>query len=196
MTTSGDGAVADAAARAASTRDVNLEALPALPVPADTANVRLGPEISPELLAALPLVGVWRGVGRFGNEPGERTPQFGQQITFAHDGRAFLRYESVSWLLGADGAVIGSGDRELGWLRPGLGDGTFALSVAHADGVIEMFTGRAAALTQWEFLGATGSRLYGVTAGGKLAYVDERASSDTGSDPAPYASAILDRIAG
>jgi len=83
---SGDRAVADADTRAAATRDVNIATAPPLPVEPDTANVRLGPEIDEAVLALLPLVGIWRGTGRFGNEPGERAPQFGQQITFAHDG--------------------------------------------------------------------------------------------------------------
>lgn len=197
MTTSGDKAVADAAARAASTREVNLESLPPLPegVPADTANVRLGPEISPTLLAVFPLVGVWRGFGRFGNEPGERTPQFGQQITFAHDGRGFLRYESVTWLLDTDGSVTGLGAREVGWLTATDDESQLDLLVAHHDGQADKFVGQAAAITRWEFAGATGSRLYGITPDGRLAYVDERLADDA-TEPVPYASAVLDRVAG
>lgn len=205
MTGSGDRAVADAAARAAGTRGVNLGTLPALPIPADTANVRLGPEIHPDCLALLPLIGVWRGTGRFGNEPGERTPQFGQQITVAHDGRAFLRFESVTWALDGDGAVTGAGEREVGWLRP-QADGRIELLLADAAGRIEVCYGRAATLTSWEFatdavwrtpsapavIGAT--RLYGITGDGRLAYVEERALTD--APLTPYASAALQRIAG
>lgn len=194
--TSGDRAVADADARAASTRDVNLDSAPALPIPADTANVRLGPEIDQALLPLLPLVGIWRGAGRFGNEPGERTPQFGQQVTFAHDGRAFLRYESVMWLLDADGAVTGPADREVGWLRPDpAAANALAFEIAGAAGGMTSFSGSAPALTQWHFEGPSGSRLYGVTPEGMLAYIDERL--DGGADePTPYASAALTRIAG
>jgi hypothetical protein len=203
VTRSGDEAVADADRRAGATRDVNLESVPALPIPADTANVRLGPEINRACLALLPLVGIWRGVGRFGNEPGEQAPQFGQQVTFAHDGRAFLRYESVMWLLDGDGAVRGPGPREIGWLRPVIdnadeGSSTrFEFTVAYAEGGITRYLGTAPALTRWEFAGGQGSRLYGVTPDGRLAYVDERiepGADDAG--PAPYASAALTRIAG
>lgn len=205
MTTSGDRAVADAAARAAGTRERNIDTVAELPIAADTANVRLGPEISPECLALLPMVGVWRGSGRFGNAPGERTPHFGQQITVAHDGRAFLRFESVKWALDQDGAATGPGDREVGWLRP-QADGRIELLLTHAEGRIEVFYGRAQTLTAWEFstdavwrtpsapavVGAT--RLYGITGDGKLAYVEERAIQ--GAELEPYASAALDRIAG
>lgn len=238
MTRSGDDAVADAAGRAVATREVNLDTLPPLPIPVDTANVRLGPELDDTCLALLPLVGVWRGEGRFGNEPGERGAQFGQQIVFAHDGRAFLRYESVMWLLGADGEVTGPGPRETGWLRPlaptakaAAGDGAGAdsaddteaadkgsnnpapgsapgesastqpalrFTVAHSDGGVDAFAGHAPALTRWEFAGARGSRLYGITPDGQLAYVDERIPAESlgSGEPEPHASALLTRIAG
>jgi hypothetical protein len=203
---SGDAAVAAAAERAESTREKNVDSIPPLPVPADTANVRQGPELHPDCLALLPLVGVWRGTGLYGNEPGARTPQFGQQIVVSHDGRPFLRYESVTWLLDPAGAVIGPGPREMGFWRPSP-DGSLELLVAHAEGRIEVFYGQPRSVATWGLstdgvfrtassnnpvVGAT--RLYGVTPDGRLAYVEERAHSDI--ELAPHASAALDRIAG
>lgn len=207
MTTSGDRAIADAAARAAGTRERNLDSIPALPVAADTANVRQGPEVDHACLALLPMIGIWRGTGRFGNEPGESTPQFGQQITVAHDGRPLLRYESVMWSLAADGAPNGLAEREVGWLRP-QPDGTIEFLLAHAEGRLEVLYGRAQTLTSWAFATdgvlrtasgnavISGSRLYGITGDGKLAYVEERAMAGGDAQPVPYASAALDRIAG
>ena len=143
MLTSGDAAIAAAEQRAALTRGPNLSDVPPLPIPADTANVRSGPEVNPACLSLLPLVGVWRGTGLFGNDPDAKDPQFGQQITIAHDGRPFLTYESVSWLLGPDGAVTGPGAREVGFWRP-QADGSIELMVAHSEGRIELFYGRSA----------------------------------------------------
>lgn len=202
---SGDAAVAAAQTRAVSTRAVNLDDLPPLPVPEDTANLRLGPSLDDACLALLPLVGVWRGTGLYGNEPGEQTPGFGQQITISHDGRAFLRYESVTWLLDADGAVTGPGPREVGFWRP-QPDGSLELLLTHAEGRIEVFYGQARSATAWAMstdgtwrtptaapvIGAT--RLYGITPDGRLAYVEERAHED--APLAPHASAALERIAG
>ncbi len=202
---SGDQAVAAAAERAAGTRDANLTSVPPLPIPADTANVRHSPEIDPACLAMLPMVGVWRGTGMFGNNPTDAAPQFGQQISIAHDGRPFLRYESVMWLLSPSGEVDGPGSRELGWLRP-QPDGSIEFLVAHAEGRIEVFYGRARSVASWALstdavwrtptglpvIGAT--RLYGITAEGQLAYVEERAHEEI--DLAPHASAALERIAG
>lgn len=202
---SGEAAVAAAAERAAGTRGMNLDSLPPLPIPADTANVRQGPELNDACLPLLPLVGVWRGTGMFGNDPTDGPPQFGQQITVSHDGRPFLRYESVMWLLSPVGEVNGPGSREIGWFRP-QPDGSIELLVAHAEGRIEVFYGQARSAASWALstdgvwrtpsappvVGAT--RLYGITVDGRLAYVEERAHTDI--ELAPHASAALQRIAG
>ena len=108
---SGTEAVAAAERRAAATAGRNIEDIPPLPIPADTANARSGPPLNSACTAMLPLIGVWRGTGLFGNDPGAKDPQFGQQITISHDGRPFLRYESVCWLLAPDGSVAGPGPR-------------------------------------------------------------------------------------
>ena len=185
--------------------DRNIADVPPLPIPADTANARFGPPLHSACTALLPLVGVWRGTGLFGNDPGAKDPQFGQQITISHDGRPFLRYESVCWLLGPDGSVTGPGPRELGFWRP-QPDGSIELLVAHSEGRIELFYGRSRSVASWALstdavvrtpmappvVGAT--RLYGITPDGRLAYVDERAHSDI--ELAPHASAALERIAG
>ncbi len=196
--------MAAAAARAEGTRGRNLDDLDPLPIPADTANVRLGPELDHACLSLLPLVGVWRGTGLYGNEPREAPPQFGQQLTISHDGRDFLRYESVTWRLAPDGTVTGPAPREVGFWRP-QPDGSIELLVAHAEGRIEVFYGQPRSVASWALstdgvwrsagppvVGAT--RLYGITPDGRLAYVEERAHTDIAL--AAHASAVLGRVAG
>lgn len=202
---SGDAAIVAAEIRAETTRGLDIADVPPLPIPADTANIRARPGLHPDCMPLLPLVGVWRGVGRFGNEPGENDPQFGQQVVISHDGRPFLRYESISWLLGPGGSVTGPGTREVGFFRP-QPDGSVELMIAHAEGRIELFYGRHRSAAAWALstdaalrtptappvVGAT--RLIGITPAGQLAYVEERAHSDI--ELAPHSSAALDRIAG
>ncbi len=202
---SGNAAIAAAEERAEVTGGRNITDVPPLPIPADTANVRSGPEVHPACLSLLPLIGVWRGTGLFGNDPDRKTPEFGQQITIAHDGRPFFTYESISWLLGPDGSVTGPGTREVGFWRP-QPDGSIELMVAHAEGRIELFYGRPRSVASWALSTDAvvrtptavpvvgGTRLYGITPDGRLAYVEERAHSD--AELAPHASAALDRLAG
>lgn len=202
---SGDAAIAAAEERATLTRGRDIADAPPLPIPSDTANVRLQPELHPDCRSLLPLVGVWRGTGLFGNEPDAKDPQFGQQITIAHDGRPFLTYESVTWLLAPDGAVLRPAARELGFWRP-QPDGSIELLVAHSEGRIEVFYGQPRSAASWALSTDVGwrtptappvigtTRLYGITPDGRLAYVEERAHSDV--ELAPHASAALERIAG
>ncbi|RIJ71162.1 FABP family protein [Nakamurella silvestris] len=198
---SGDAAVAAAAERSAFTAGLNIADVPALPTTADTANLRLGAHLSDSNLIILPLVGVWRGEGEFVAPGSDVAVRFGQQVTISHDGRGFLRHESVMWLL--DDAKTPA-SRELGWWRP-QPDGEIELLIAHSEGVVEVFYGRATSLTSWNLstdavvrtttapsvTGAT--RLYGVV-DGKLAYVEERATVEHALHP--HTSALLERVAG
>lgn len=206
MRLSGDAALAAAIERSkspAGTTALNIGDTVPLPIAADTANVRLGPGMSDINLPLLPLIGVWRGEGRLHTPGADAERVFGQQLTISHDGRGFLRHESVTWLLDQDGVALPH-ERELGWWRP-QPDGVIELVVADANGVVEIFYGTAQTLASWS-LGTdavirttsappvTGStRLYGIVEG-KLAYVNERATTEHPLQP--YASAILERVAG
>jgi hypothetical protein len=201
---SGDAAVRAAAERAATTRTRNLPQWEDLPIPNDTANLRDGVDLHDRLLALLPLIGVWRGEGEV-VYPTIESRHFGQQITFAHDGRPFIYYESRAWLLDADGKVIRPAAREVGWWRP-QPDDTIELLLAHATGVIEIFYGDPRTPTSWELTTdvtmrtasakdvAGAKRLYGLVNNGDLAYVEERAM--VGQPLQPHTSALLRRVAG
>jgi hypothetical protein len=201
----GDAAVRAAAERARTTRHRNLPQFDDLPVPGDTANLREGPELHERCLSLLPLVGVWRGGGEVVYPTIDGPFRFGQQVVFAHDGRPFLSYESRSWLLDEEGAVIRPAAREVGWWRP-QPDGTIELLLAHSSGINEIYYGQARTMTSWEL--ATdivtrtasakevnaGHRLYGIINNGDLAYVEERAMA--GQPLQPHISSYLARVVG
>jgi len=202
---SGDAAVRAAEQRAQSTRDRNLPQFDDLPVPGDTANLRLGPNLNDACLALLPLVGVWRGEGQIVYPTIDGPFRFGQQITFAHDGRPFLAYEARSWLLDEDGNVIRPAARESGFWRP-QADDSIEVLITHATGVVEIYYGEPRTQTSWE-LGTdivmrtvtakevvAAKRLYGLVPGGDLAYVEERAM--VGEELQPHVSAQLTRVVG
>lgn len=201
---SGDAAVQAAAERAQYTGVRNLPQFDDLPIPVDTANLRLGPDLHPQCLDLLPLVGVWRGTGEAVYPTIDGPYRFGQQITFAHDGRPFLSYESRSWLLDADDNVIRPAARETGFWRP-QPDDTIEVLITHNTGILEIYYGKPRNQTSWEISTdavlrtasakdvASAQRLYGVVNGG-LAYVEERAM--VGQPLQPHISATLERVVG
>ena len=202
---SGDAAVRAAAARAELTRGRNLPQFDDLPIPADTANLRFGPPLHEQCQPLLPLIGVWRGEGEAVYPSIDGPFRYGQQITFAHDGRPFVHYEARAWRLDEDGAVIRQAAREVGWWRP-QPDETIEVLVAHATGIVEVYYGRPRNQTSWEITTdavlRTASakdvnaahRLYGIVADGDLAYVEERAMM--GHPMQPHISARLARVIG
>ncbi|RZS44933.1 uncharacterized protein DUF1794 [Herbihabitans rhizosphaerae] len=203
--TSGDEAIAAAAERAERTRERNLPQFDDLPIPVDTANLREGADLNDACLALLPLVGVWRGEGEAAYPTIDGPYRFGQQITFAHDGRPFLYYESRSWLLDSDGKVIRPAARETGWWRP-KPDDTIELLIAHNTGIVEILYGKPRGQTSWELSSDAvvrtstakevnaSKRLYGLVNNGDLAYVEELAM--VGEQMQPHLSAYLTRVVG
>lgn len=174
-----------------------------LPIPGDTNDLRHGPDLHPDLLPLLPLVGTWRGQGK-GGYPTIKDFDYGQEVTFAHDGRPFLFYESRSWLLDADGKVVRPAAREAGWWRPN-GTEAFELVLAHPSGIAEIYVGKVNTTTQWEcstdVVARTESakdvvanhRLYGIVDRALLYAIDMTAM---GQPSRPHLSARLERVAG
>jgi THAP4-like, heme-binding beta-barrel domain len=201
----GDPALQAAAERAQSTRVRNLPEFTDLPIAGDTANLREGPELHPDCLPLLPLVGVWRGEGEVVYPTIDGPYHFGQQVVFCHDGRPFLRYESRAWLLDDAGEVIRPAARETGFWRP-RPDDSIELLAAHATGIVEIYYGRPRNQTSWELATdavvrtssakdvASAHRLYGIVENGDLAYVEQRAM--VGHPLQPHVSTLLHRVAG
>lgn len=175
-----------------------------LPIPDETADLREGPDLHPGLLPLLPLVGTWRGTGK-GGYPTIEDFDYGQQVTFAHDGRGVLRYESRAWILNPDGTVLRPAARETGWWRPGAGPDGLEVMLAHPTGIVEVYVGKANSTTQWELstdvVARTATakevtanhRLYGIVDGALLYAIDMAA---VGQPLQPHLSARLERIGG
>lgn len=175
-----------------------------LPISDETADLRDGPDLHPALLPLLPLVGSWRGTGK-GGYPTISDFDYGQQVVFAHDGRPVLRYESRTWILDADGRAVRPSAREVGWWRPGAGDGDLEVLLAHPTGLVEVYVGRATGTARWELSTdvvartatakevAANHRLYGIVEG-TLAYAVDMAA--VGQELQPHLSARLERVGG
>lgn len=211
--TSGDQAIAAAEVKFAESASRNIPTLPDIPHPDDTANLRLGPDLNPVMLALLPLVGVWRGQGEGHDPETDADYPFGQQIVVSHDGGPYLSWESRSWRLDSDGNYAHPDLRETGFWRVS-GDGikgsdteeVIELLLTHSTGVVELFYGHALNQSSWELatdvvirstsgvLVGGAKRLYGIVEGGDLAYVEERVVAD--GPLAPRLSARLSRYIG
>ena len=117
----------------------------------DTTDLRAGASLHDALLGLLPLVGVWRGGGHGAVESTGATFRFGQQVSFAHDGRPFLAYEARAWLLDDAGAVLRPAWRESGFWRPGTGADDIEVVLASNTGQALTYTGTAGD-QQWEII--------------------------------------------
>lgn len=204
---SGDEAINQADSRAAESgsRERNVPTWDDLPLPADTANLRLGADLHPGLLALLPLVGVWRGEGEGHDADTGTDYHFAQQIVVSHDGQNFLTWESRSWVIDDDAHFVRPDLRESGFWRIGEDD-TIELLLAHAEGSVELFYGAPLNQTSWELAtdvviksqsgrrAGGAKRLYGLVPDGDLAYVEERVDAD--GDLIPRLSAKLRRHVG
>lgn len=167
----------------------------------DTTDLRSGAPINDALIALLPLVGRWQGDG-VGVVPatGEQF-RYEQQISFAHDGRPFLIYESRTALVDDAGAVIRPSAREVGFWRPGAGQDDIEAQIVVNSGVALNFAG-AAGDQRWELQTSVVSttptakrvvgerRLYALI-DGNLVYVTELAYPD--AEYRPHLNARLNR---
>ncbi|MEO8889154.1 MAG: FABP family protein [Jatrophihabitantaceae bacterium] len=168
----------------------------------DTSDLRSGAPLHDDLLALLPLVGRWRGSGSGVVASTGAEFSYGQTVSFVHDGRPFLAYQSRSWLLDADGAVIRQAWRESGFWRRGATPDDVEVVIASNTAQALMFTGTAGDL-RWELATASAvptptakvvdgeRRMYAVVAE-QLRYATELAPA--GQPLAPHLNASLSRI--
>ncbi len=87
------------------------------------------------------LVGSWRGFG-VGDSKTENPFRYEELVEFATDGRDFLEYRSVMWLVDDEGNRIAPGRTESGFFR-GLDDNGVEAFIAHPTGLVEVSIGKA-----------------------------------------------------
>ncbi|MFK0258855.1 FABP family protein [Streptomyces sp. NPDC090445] len=106
----------------------------------DTHVLGEGPEPHPQLKPVLALLGRWHGGGSGEYPTLEQGFRYRQEITFSHDGRPFLRYESRAWLVDEAGTALRPSGRESGWWRV-LPDASLEVVLAHPTGIVETYLG-------------------------------------------------------
>jgi hypothetical protein len=95
--------------------------------------------LHPDLMPLAWLVGTWRGKGR-GEYPNVPGFQFAQEVSFNHDGRAFLNYFSRSWIIGENDEIIRPAASEVGFWRI-KEKNVLEVLLAHNTGIAEGWVG-------------------------------------------------------
>jgi len=160
-----------------------------------------GPEPHPDLAPLLFLLGRWEGAGVVGY-PTIESVNFGQEITFSHNGKPYLIYGSRTWLLDSEGRPGRPLAVETGFWRP-QPDGPLEVLLVHPTGISEIYLGEvtgtkiematdAVVRTSTAKEVTAGHRLYGLVEGGDLAYAYDMAA--VGQPLQAHASARLKRV--
>jgi hypothetical protein len=95
--------------------------------------------LHPELMPLAWLVGTWRGKGR-GEYPNVPGFQFAQEVSFNHDGRAFLNYFSRSWIIDENDEIVRPAASEVGFWRI-KEKNVLEVLLAHNTGISEGWVG-------------------------------------------------------
>jgi len=130
--------------------------------------------LHPDLMPLAWLVGSWRGKGR-GEYPNVPGFQFAQEVSFNHDGRAFLNYFSRSWIIDENNEIIRPAASEVGFWRV-KENNVLEVILAHNTGIAEGWVGIVSgAKIQLEMdqgysspsakIVTAGSRIYGLVEG-------------------------------
>lgn len=148
------------------------------------------------------LLGRWEGAGVVGY-PTIESANFGQEITFSHNGKPFLIYLSRTWLIEPDGTIGRPLATETGYWRP-QPDGGLEVVLAHPTGITEIYVGEvtgtkielatdAVVRTSTAKEVTAGRRLYGLI-GADLGWAYDMAAM--GQPLQSHVSAQLKRVAG
>ena len=169
---------------------------------AQTGPLSSTPPPDPAIAPLSFLLGRWEGAGVVGY-PTIESRNYGEEISFSHNGKPFLIYASRTWLLEPDGSIGRLSHMEIGFWRPQPDNGVEVL-IAHPTGVSEIYIGTVSG-TKIEMATdavvrttsakevTAGKRLYGLV-GGDLAYAFDMAAM--GQPLQPHLSAQLKRVSG
>jgi hypothetical protein len=164
--------------------------------------IEIPSDLHPDLVPLAFLLGDWAGAGVF-DFPGEDKCNFGQEVSFTHDGRPVLQYSSRTWVLDAEGAKVRPLENETGFWHIHKGR-KVEITMTRDCGVIETWYGELAegkpqidlatdAVARLaespEYSG--GKRLYGYVKS-DLMWVGEKAAP--GIELRPYMSAQLKKV--
>lgn len=164
--------------------------------------IEIPSDLRPDLVPLAFLLGNWEGAGVF-DFPGAEKCNFGQEVTFTHDGRDFIEYASRTWVLDSEGRKVRPLESETGYWRIG-DDRKVEVVMIRDQGVAEVWYGEladrkpqidlatdAVARTEASEAYSGGKRLYGYV-NGDLMWVGEKATPDV--TLRPYMSAHLKKV--
>ncbi|MGW2399136.1 FABP family protein [Kitasatospora sp. NPDC001664] len=178
--------------------------------------IEIPSDLHPDVVSLAFLLGTWEGAGVYAPLPNEEGPgtekcNFGQEIVFRHDGRAFLEFRSRSWELDAEGEKIRPLETEHAFWRVTTnqhgtsGEREIEVSSVRDDGTVEIWYGKlhdgkpqidlatdAVARISDEVRYSGGKRLYGLVNGEDLAWVGEKSAPEV--PLRPYMSAQLKKV--
>ncbi|MEU9130236.1 FABP family protein [Kitasatospora sp. NPDC048540] len=155
------------------------------------------------------LLGTWEGAGVF-DFPGSEKCNFGQEVVFRHDGRAFLEFRSRTWVLNDEGEKVSPLENEHAFWRVttnqhgSSGEREIEVSSVRDDGTVEIWYGKlhdgkpqidlatdAVARIEGSAPYSGGKRLFGLV-GEELLWVGEKAAPEV--PLRPYMSAQLKKV--
>jgi hypothetical protein len=157
-------------------------------------------DLAPECTPVAWRLGAWAGLG-VGGYPTIEEFRFAQEITFEQNGKPFLSYRSLSWLLDDSGQRVRPLATETGFWRP-RPDGQLEVLLAHPTGFSEIWEGTVdgpriemrtdvVARTSSAKEYTSGHRLYGLVDGDLMWAFDMAAM---GEPLQPHLSAQLARV--